>query len=104
MSIYSDVINVDDLWEKRDTFNYDRWELSYWCKDCESIVEATLISSSSNIKGKDKEILQTNKKNKIKIKNKNNTEKKYECDICKWNDIVLWTEEWLKWFYLRKKF
>jgi len=98
MSIYSDVINVDDLWEKRDTFNYERGELSYWCKDCESIVEVSVINSNNSDNTENKEIIQTNQK----IEHKH--EHEYECNICKWNNIVLWTEEWLKWFYLRKRF
>ena len=35
---YSDLINIDDF-EKRETFNQDRWEVSFYCKDCKKLVE-----------------------------------------------------------------
>jgi len=39
MSNYSDLINIDSLWEKRENFSLDRWEVSFYCKDCEEITE-----------------------------------------------------------------
>lgn len=35
---YKDLINIDDF-QKRDTFNEERWEVSFYCKECENIVE-----------------------------------------------------------------
>lgn len=35
---YQDLINIDDF-EKRETFNKERWEVSFYCKDCKSLVE-----------------------------------------------------------------
>ncbi len=39
MSNYSDLINIDALWEKRENFSPDRWEVSFYCKDCEELVQ-----------------------------------------------------------------
>jgi Zn finger protein HypA/HybF involved in hydrogenase expression len=33
-----DLINIDEF-EKRDTFNEERGEISFYCKDCKEIVE-----------------------------------------------------------------
>jgi hypothetical protein len=35
---YKDLINVDDF-QKRETFNSDRGNIAFYCKDCEEIVE-----------------------------------------------------------------
>ena len=38
---YWDLINIDEFWDKRDEFKEDRWEVSYYCKDCQKIVEVS---------------------------------------------------------------
>ncbi|MCP4523546.1 MAG: hypothetical protein GY828_04980 [Candidatus Gracilibacteria bacterium] len=35
---YSDLINVDEF-EKKENFNYERGDVSFYCKDCKKIVE-----------------------------------------------------------------
>jgi hypothetical protein len=35
---YKDLINIDDF-QKRETFNSDRGNVAFYCKDCEEIVE-----------------------------------------------------------------
>lgn len=41
MPNYSDLLNVDDFGEKRITFNAERGDVSFYCKDCEEIVSTT---------------------------------------------------------------
>lgn len=41
MSNFWDLINVEELWEKRDYFSEERWEISYYCKDCSKLVETS---------------------------------------------------------------
>ncbi|MDD5769359.1 MAG: hypothetical protein PHE25_00175 [Candidatus Gracilibacteria bacterium] len=35
---YNDLINIDDF-EKRETFNPERGDVAFYCKDCEEIVQ-----------------------------------------------------------------
>jgi len=37
---YSDLINVEEFGDKREYFIEERWDMSYYCKDCKLIVEA----------------------------------------------------------------
>jgi len=65
---YHDLINIEEF-EKRDTFNPERWWVSFYCKDCKKIVE-------------------TDRKNpKWYV---------FLCTICKWKNIVIGTLEGLK--------
>ncbi len=66
---YSDLLNVDDFWEKRITFSQERWDVSFYCKDCEEIVET-----------------QRPKQN----------EYTFICQKCSWQNIAIGTFEWLK--------
>ncbi len=36
---FGDLVNIEEFGEKRDYFEEDRWEVSFYCKDCEAIVE-----------------------------------------------------------------
>jgi len=38
MSHYGDLVNIEEFGDKRDTFNSERGEVSFYCKDCEAIV------------------------------------------------------------------
>ncbi len=69
MANYSDLLNVDDFWEKRITFNDERWDISFFCKDCQEIVET------------------------IRVNPKWYT---FKCVKCEWTNIAVWTLEWLK--------
>lgn len=37
---YNDLINIEDF-AKRETFTQERWDITFYCKDCKSIVETT---------------------------------------------------------------
>lgn len=67
MSNFWDLINIDEF-DKRDNFNEDRWEVSFYCKDCKKLVE----SDRPNPKWY-----------------------KFICKICEWKNVVVWTREGL---------
>lgn len=69
MAIYNDLLNVDDFWEKKITFEENRWEVSFYCKDCEEIVETE----------------RTNPKWYI-----------FKCKKCNSTNISIWTTAWIK--------
>ena len=69
MSNYSDLLNVDDFWEKRITFNEERWEISFFCKDCNEIVETERPNPKWYT---------------------------FKCKKCGWTNLAVWTQEWLK--------
>lgn len=69
MPNYSDLLNVDDFWEKRITFDEDRWEVAFYCKDCEEIVE---------------------------VDRPNPTWYVFICKKCNWKNISIWTSAWIK--------
>ncbi len=65
---YSDLINIDDF-TKRDNFSEERWEVSFYCKDCEKIVETDRPNKNGYI---------------------------FVCKECSWKNVAVWTLEWLK--------
>lgn len=65
---YKDLININDF-EKRENFNYERWWVAFYCKDCEEIVETYRKNQDWYI---------------------------FVCKKCAWTNIVIWTLEWLK--------
>lgn len=69
MSNFWDLVNIEEFWEKREDFCIERWELTFYCKDCEKIVEVKTI---------------------------NNDLHKYSCNECEWENIAIWTLEWIK--------
>lgn len=76
MPNYSDLLNIDDFWEKRDNFDSDRWDVAFYCKDCEELVE---------------------------VSRPNPQWYTFECNICKWKNIAIWTQKWLQENYKIKK-
>ncbi len=38
MGNFSDLVNIEEF-DKRDYFSQERWEVSFYCKDCKKIVE-----------------------------------------------------------------
>ena len=68
MSNFWDLINIDEYWDKRENFNMDRWEISFYCKDCKKLVD---------VKKEDKE------------------KYIYSCNKCYEFNIVIWTREGL---------
>lgn len=73
---YSDLINVEEFWDKRDYFEEDRWDISYYCKDCSMLVE---------------------------VERKNPKWFTFICKTCQWTTISLGTRESLKTRYKIKK-
>jgi len=69
MSNFWDLVNIEEFWDKRVKFNLDRWEISFYCRDCKKIVETTKLDPDKY---------------------------KYKCNICSGENISIWTSEWLK--------
>jgi len=69
MATYWELINVEELWDKKNEFNLERWNVSFYCKDCEEMVEAT----RPNPRGYT-----------------------FVCPKCKWKNISIWTHEGIK--------
>jgi len=69
MSNFWDLVNIEEFWDKREDFCMERWEVTFYCKDCEKISE-------------------TNR----------TTPKWFEfvCKTCEWKNIAVWTLEWIK--------
>lgn len=72
---YKDLVNIDDF-NKRETFNPERGEIVFYCKDCEKIVTADKKHPSKYV---------------------------YECVICKWSNIAIGTQAGVLENYKRKK-
>lgn len=66
---YSEFLNIDDFWQKKNHFNLDRWGVAFYCKDCQKIVDAIREKKDSY---------------------------KFKCPICNGHNIVIWTLSWLK--------
>jgi len=69
MSNFWDLVNIEEFGDKREDFIMERWEVSFYCKDCKKIVE-------------------TNRENPKWYK--------FICKICDLENIVIGTYEWLK--------
>lgn len=65
---YKDLINIDDF-EKRETFNDERWDVSFYCKDCEELVQAERPNPNGYV---------------------------FKCPKCGGNNIAVWTLAWIK--------
>lgn len=70
------LINVEEFWDKREYFASERWEISFFCKDCWKNVE---------------------------VDRKNPKWYVFKCRECEWKNIAIWTEESLKTKYQKKK-
>jgi len=68
MSSFSDLVNIEEF-DKRDYFSDDRWEVSFYCKDCRKLVETERPNPNGY---------------------------KFLCKICNGSNIAIWTKEWLK--------
>lgn len=68
MSNFWDLTNIEDF-EKRNNFNQERWEVSFYCKVCRKIV---------------------------KTKRPKPNWYTFLCEECWTNNIAVWTVEWLK--------
>ncbi len=80
---YTDLVNVPSFGKKREsTFNPERWDIAYYCRDCHKIVDAIPLPPQKVWK-KTKEFL-------------------YECPTCSGHRIAVGTVQWLKEHYDRK--
>ncbi len=70
MKNYQELLNIDDLWIKKQTFTVERWWVWFYCKDCEEIVETT--------------------------REDNPNKYVFTCKKCNGQHIVIWTLEGLK--------
>ncbi len=77
MSDYSDLVNIEEFWEKRENFNPERGDISFYCKDCSQIVETDREKPRSYI---------------------------FICKLCKGKNVAIGTESGLKENYERKRF
>ena len=69
MSDYGGLINVEEIWDKREYFIQERWDVSFFCKDCSKIVDTKRPKPNGYT---------------------------FICETC-WSDKVsIWTEESLK--------
>lgn len=68
MSVISDLVNIEEF-DKKENFNPERGDVSFYCKECKKIVE-------------------TNRPNPKWYS--------FICKICSSDNISIWTLEWLK--------
>jgi len=64
-----DLVNIEEFWEKRENFDTERWEVSFYCKDCHKIVETERKNPGWYV---------------------------FICKVCSQNNIVIGTFQWLK--------
>lgn len=69
MSNFWDLVNVEEFWNKREYFNPERWWVTFYCKNCEEIVEVERPNPKWYI---------------------------FICKKCNSQDIAIWTLEWIK--------
>lgn len=69
MSNFWDLVNIEEFWDKREGFNPERWEVTFYCKDCNEIVEIDRPNPNWFI---------------------------FICKKCGWKNIAIWTKEWIK--------
>ncbi len=80
---YADFVNVSSFGKKReDTFNPERGEIAFYCRDCRKIIEPIRLKPQK-IGKKMREYL-------------------YECPTCHGKRVAIGTVEWLKEHYDRK--
>jgi len=65
---YSWLVNIEEF-DKRDYFSEDRWEVSFYCKDCQKLVKTERPESEGYT---------------------------FICTECQGQNIAIGTEEWLK--------
>lgn len=76
MANFWDLVNIEEFWEKRITFEPERWEVSFYCKDCSKIVSTQRKKPQSY---------------------------KFICEVCGGENIAIGTHEGLKDNYKIKK-
>jgi len=69
MTNFWDLVNIEEFWDKRNDFNPERGEVTFYCKDCEKIVEVDRPDPKWYI---------------------------FICKECSWQNIAIGTLEWIK--------
>lgn len=77
MADFGDLVNIEEFWERRETFSPERGEVAFYCKDCEKMVETERKEWKKYI---------------------------FVCKSCSGKNIAIGTEAGLKDNYFRKKF
>lgn len=75
MSNFWDLTNIEEF-EKKDNFIKERWDVSFYCKDCQKIVEVKRLKPDWYL---------------------------FNCSECEWKNIAIWTLEGIKEKYKIKK-
>lgn len=76
MTHFSDLINIEEFWDKRSDFSTERWNVTFYCKDCKDIVD---------------------------VERPNTSWYTFICKVCGSKDISIWTTEWIIDMYKIKK-
>lgn len=80
---YADLVNVSSFWKKReDTFNPERGEVAFYCRDCRKVIDPIKLEPQ-RIGKKMREYL-------------------YECPTCHGRRVAIGTVEGLKEHYDRR--
>lgn len=66
---YNDLVNIDEFWQKKEEFKEERWDVSFYCRDCRKLVETERPNPNGY---------------------------KFLCKECGGSNIAIWTLEWLK--------
>lgn len=69
MSNFGDLINIDDFGKKKDIFISTRWDVAFYCKNCQKIVETERVNPKWYL---------------------------FKCKECASKDISIGTFQWLK--------
>jgi len=68
MSNFWDLTNIEEF-EKKENFNQERWQVTFYCKDCQKIVNVDRPKSKWYV---------------------------FVCKLCKSKNVSIWTLEWIK--------
>ncbi len=68
MSNFWDLVNIEEFWDRRQEFNMDRGDVTFYCKDCE----------------KKTQVDRPNPKGYI-----------FVCRVCSWKNVAIGTLEWI---------
>jgi len=69
MSNFWDLVNIEEFGDKREDFSFERWEITYYCKDCKKIVEIDRPDPKWFT---------------------------FICKECEWENVAIWTEAGIK--------
>jgi Zn finger protein HypA/HybF involved in hydrogenase expression len=76
MASYNDLVNIPAFEKRKEEFIQDRWQVSFYCRDCQKNVEATRLDPNKYM---------------------------YECPLCKGKSISIGTESSVKEVYSKRR-